>query len=155
MEELEKLASLFRTAIDLAVNASEFDNDSSFNRFPHGCCGDASDLLSQFLLENGIRTYYVCGTYRSDCPDNFQTHAWLLTKNQVIIDITGDQFKKRTGLLNYDKSVYVGKEDAFHNLFEIEDGDIHENTGLYSLGDICQPRLFELYQKINKYIPVD
>lgn len=64
-------------------------------------------MLAQFLLENGIRTYYVCGEYRDGSFENFRSHAWLLANNQIIIDITGDQFR------------------------------------------MCQPRLIELYNKLD------
>lgn len=99
-------------------------------------------------MENGIRTYYVCGTYIDDSFDNLQSHAWLLTDNHIIIDITGDQFKNNPALLNYDKSVYVGEEDDFHKLFEVAAGNIRKNISLDTLGSMCQPRLYELYRKI-------
>lgn len=152
MKDIKRLVNQFRDAIDAAKDIGEFDKDFSFYKFPRGCCGDASDLLGQFLLENGIRTYYVCGTYRDGSFENIQSHAWLLTNNQTIIDITGDQFRKNTSFLNYNKSVYVGPEDNFHRLFEVEDRNIHKNIGLDALSSMCQPRLNELYRKIIKYI---
>lgn len=127
--------------------------ESLIKTFHCGCCGDASDLLAQFLLENGIKTYYVCGTYRDGPFENFQSHAWLLADDkQIIIDITGDQFRDNADFSNYNKSVYVGPEDNFHKLFEVEDRDVHENIGLNSLGSVCKLRLNKLYQKITKYI---
>ena len=152
MKDIKVLVKQFRDAIDLARDAGEFYMDYSFRQFPCGCCGDTSDLLAQFLLENDIRTYYVCGTYRGGSLENFQTHAWLLTDNKTIIDITGDQFKYSPELLNYNKPVYVGREDNFHRLFEVEDRSTHENMGLDALGSMCQPRLKDLYSKIVKYI---
>jgi hypothetical protein len=152
MRDIRQLVNQFRNAIDVARDAGEFDEDYSFYKFPRGCCGDASDLLAQFLLENGVKTYYVCGTYRDGGFENFQSHAWLLTDNKIIIDITGDQFRYNIDLLNYDKSAYVGPKGDFHRLFEVEDRNIHENFGLDALGSMCQPRLRALYQKIIKYI---
>lgn len=151
MKDIKRLVNQFRDAIDIARDEGQFDTDLSFYKFPHRCCGDASDLLAQFLLENGIRTYYVYGTYRDGSFENIQTHAWLITDNQTIIDITGDQFRGKKDFLNYDKSVYVGSMDDFHRLFEFEDRNIHENIGLDALGSMCQPRLNGLYRKIIKY----
>ena len=152
MKNIKRLSKIFRNAIDLAKDAGEFDRDFSFCRFPHGCCGDASDLLAQFLLENGIRTYYICGTY-SDCSfENIQTHAWLFTDNHIIIDITGDQFKNNPIFLNYDKPIYIGVKDDLHSLFVVENRNVRENNGLNALGSMCQPRLNELYQKIINFI---
>lgn len=152
MKDIKRLANQFRNAVDAARDAGEFDKDFSFNNFPCGCCGDASDLLAQYLLDHGIRTYYVCGTYSNGHFENIQSHAWLVTDDQIIIDITGDQFRNNSEFLYYDKTVYVGTKNIFHDLFRIEDRDIHENRGLNSLGGMCQSRLNELYNKITKYI---
>ena len=153
LKNIKYIASQYRSAIDKTLAMGEFDNDFSFNRFPRGCCGDASDLLAQYLLDNGIKTYYVCGNYYYDEPTKgAQSHAWLQTEDKTIIDITGDQFKDYSAFLNYDVSVYVGPGDEFHRLFEVEDRDVHENMGLEALGSICRPRLRELYWKIVKFI---
>ncbi|WP_160684330.1 transglutaminase domain-containing protein [Clostridium sp. C2-6-12] len=152
MKDIMRLAKQFRDAIDAARKARDFDKDLSFNEFPRGCCGDTSDLLAQYLLENGIETNYVCGTYRDGSFENSQTHAWLLTDNNIIIDITGDQFKYDADFLNYNESVYVGVEDDFHRLFEVEKRDCHDNYGVDNLGCFSQPRLNKLYRKIIKYI---
>lgn len=153
MDNLKRLAENFRIAIDKAKNEGEFKNDLIFYDFPSGCCGDASDLLAEFLLRKGIQTTYVGGTfYYNNEECDLQSHAWLFTKDHTIIDITGDQFKYDSALLNYDIPVYVGEEDDFHKLFEEEDRDIHIHDGISALGDGCQYRLWKLYQKILKYI---
>jgi len=153
LKDIKYLATRFRVAIDKALAMGEFDKDFSFNRFPHGCCGDASYLLAQYLLDNSIKTNYVCGNYYYNDPTrNAQSHAWLWTDDKTIIDITGDQFKSDSTFLKYCVSVYVGPEDEFHRLFEVNDRDVHENMGLEALGSICQPRLSRLYRKIVRYI---
>lgn len=152
MKDIKRLVKQFRDATNVARDAGEFYRDFSFYKFPNGCCGDTSDLLAQFLLENGIRTCYVCGIFINDSFDNLQSHAWLLTDNHTTIDITGDQFKDNPALLYYHKSVYVGEEDDFYKLFEVADRNICENIGLDISGGMCQPRLYELYGKILKFI---
>ena len=114
MKYIEQLATQFRKAIDMALEAGEFDNDSIYRRFPRACCGDTSDLLAQYLLDKGIKTDYVCGMYWGKTDGNGQFHAWLMVDKCIIIDITGDQFSGRSTFLNYDKSVYVGEGDDFH-----------------------------------------
>ena len=37
---------------------------------------------------------------------------WLTLEDDDIVDITGDQYKDRSGSLYYDLPVYVGKMDA-------------------------------------------
>jgi hypothetical protein len=150
MKEIEQLSKQFRDAIDIARDEGEFNMDS-FCLFPLGCCGDASDLLARFLLENDIKTYYVGGTYRDGLFENTQSHAWLLTENQTIIDITGDQFKDNPLFLNYNQSVYIGAENNFYRLFDVDNIYIYE--GIAAMGEGCQDRLNELYGKIIKYIP--
>lgn len=153
MLNLKDFASKYRFAIDKAITAGGFNGDFSFCDFPRGCCGDASVLLAQYLLVNGIKTYYVCGNFYYDNPSGgAQSHAWLWTEDKTIIDITGDQFKNNSTFLNYNVPVYVGPMDRFHKLFEVEDRDFHENIGLEAVGSICLPRLSKLYSTINKYI---
>jgi hypothetical protein len=149
--EITKLTLQFRNAIEAALYNGHFDNDFSFHKFPRGCCGDTCDLLAQYLLEHGIRTFYVCGTY----GDSFYekgTHAWLETDNKIIIDITGDQFVLNPNLLNNDIAVYVGGKSKFYSLFHVEERDIHQTCGIDNLGHFCQPRLRNLYSIIQRYL---
>lgn len=148
----KKLVQNFRDAIDEAKANGEFNDDISFHKFPCGCCGDASDLLAEFLLKNGIKTYYVCGTYRDGSFDEMQSHAWLETEDGMIIDITGDQFRYNPNFMNYSETVYIGERDAFHILFEVEKRDVKKNYGLKPSGNRCQQRLYELYNTIMKHI---
>lgn len=152
MDNIKQLALQFRKAIELALENGEFDGDKMYRRFPHACCGDTSDLLAQFLLDKGIKTDYVCGTYWGDSAENGQSHAWLIVDNHIIIDITGDQFKGVATFLNYNKSVYVGEMDQFHRLFHVEECDVHEHHGLSALGNFCASRLWMMYRTILKYI---
>lgn len=145
------MAIKFRSAIEEAQNDGQFDLDSQFSRFPKGCCGDTAALLGQFFIENGIESYYVWG---SCCLDKFaqgtQTHAWLLVDG-LIVDITGNQFSDRFSLY-YDKKVYVGTEDEFHNLFQVEKRNVYIFMGLEGYNKIYKLRLLEVYGKIKKYI---
>ena len=126
--EIQKLSSLalkFRKAIENSQTDKYFKNDCNFRDFPYGCCGDASDLLAEFLMsEYHIPTLYVCGYYYyTDLTALPQSHAWLKRKD-IIIDITGDQFHDRSEFFNYNSPVYVGKLDAMHELFVVKQRDI-------------------------------
>lgn len=112
--EIQRLALEFRQAIDLAQKNGKFVSDITFYSFPHGCCGDACYLLGQYLLEHDIESTYVCGNYYYDNPEEgAQSHAWILV-NELIVDITGDQFNLYEEFINYNIPVCVGKIDAFH-----------------------------------------
>jgi len=154
MHNIELLAHRFRNAIESGISASDPDivTDICFSQFPEGCCGDASELLAQFLLDHNIKTYYVCGTYGDESFENMQSHAWLLTEDFMIVDITGDQFRNDSRFFFYKHSVYYGKDDAFHKLFDGEDREIRESSGLSNLEIFAQIRLVELYKSICKYL---
>lgn len=150
-QRVEQLASEFRTAIENAKAAGEFEFDFSFSQFPRACCGDTSDLLGQYLLENKIKSTYVCGNRYFDNPEEgTQSHAWLLVDG-LIVDITGDQFINNSLYYNYSIPVYVGTGDAFHFLFEVEERNVHEFCGIENYDRMCRLRLFDLYNKIKKY----
>lgn len=151
MKEIEQLAIQFRKAMDRAFLNGEFENDTiCFFRFPHGCCGDASYLLAKYLLDHGIETQYVCGTHyvwgEEEYPDS-QSHAWLLDRGENIIDITGDQFSNDSEYNFYNLTTYYGKLDEFHNLFEVEQRDIH---GYFDIS--ADSRLMRIYKAILKYL---
>ena len=90
MKEVKQFATQFRRAIDLALEAGEFDNDSIYRRFPRACCGDTSDLLAQYLLDKGIKTDYVCGTYWgkpsviSSLYGNRNTHLFYSQNGEIL-----------------------------------------------------------------------
>lgn len=148
---IKQLAIQFRSAIEDAMNDGQFDDDFSFYKFPKGCCGDTCELLAQYLLDHHIKTDYVCGHYGSSF-ETMGTHAWLQTDNNIIIDITGDQFRSIPELMNNNIPVYVDYKSKFYNLFDVEKRDIHPTNGIDSLGPFCQPRLKKLYSTILMYI---
>lgn len=151
MNRIEYLATEFRYAIEDAINAGEFDDDINFHRFPCGCCGYASDFLAKYLYQHKITTWYISGVY----PKEGQQHTWLQTEGMLIIDITGDQFKRHRGVLHYEKSVYVGEADSFHRLFKTQSPIIGYQEPIIDWFGETQPqrRYGERYEKIAKYLP--
>jgi hypothetical protein len=76
----------------------------SFERFPYRSCGDSSNLLGEWLTEQGVSGLeYVCGEF-----DHEKSHAWL-ELDGLIIDITPDLFEAGPG------PVYVGESQSFHS----------------------------------------
>lgn len=152
MENIKNLVFRFRNAIDCAKENGETDSMRFFEKFPTGCCGETSDFLGHFLLEHGIQTSYICRS----CPpqneeENSQHHAWLLFKDNIIIDITGDQFKDEKNFLNYNLPIYIGLTDDFHNLFTYEDIK-RKSVFLNELNTINDYMFFDVYNKITKYL---
>lgn len=109
------LALHFRNAIDSALKNHEFDE--VFSNFPIGCCDYASELLGRYLFEHDIYTYSINKQYLYG--EDAYNHTWLFLEkdNNIIIDITGDQFCNKDSQLYYCNPVYVGPIDDFHKLF--------------------------------------
>lgn len=125
---IEPLIYNFRCAIEAAKANNE--PGELFRKFPTGQCGHTSDILAQYLIDNGISSImYVCGTYYGDDWDDRYSHAWLVVEGAVI-DITGDQFKNHKKPLSFDLPVYIGPMSDFHRLFEVDPGGMCEHHGL-------------------------
>lgn len=152
MEQINVLVKRFRDAIDRAKAAGRFEKEVCFKGFPYYCCGDTSDLLGHYLLSHGIYTDYVCGHRYSEDYDCNVSHAWLMLENNMIIDITGDQFSDNPAFLDYSKKVYIGEIDVFHKLFTVEKLDVRKSVPLCDLGCLNPARLPGIYDIIMEYI---
>lgn len=119
MQKLVELSTNFRAAIEQAKYDGRFAKDQCFRNFPNGCCGIASELLGRYLSDFGFNITYVCGTYYVSSPDERQSHAWLEINGEIIVDITGDQFRFNQDLMCFNIPVYVGKSNRFYKLFEV------------------------------------
>ena len=131
MGDIERIAKAFRKAVEIAIINNE--KGDYFERFPYGQCGTTSDMLAQYYIDNGFKhVMYVNGIFNSGSINQGIAHTWLLI-DDVIVDITGDQFKeKEYPPIKFDKTVYVGKETDFHKQFDINHGSFHEHNGLDS-----------------------
>lgn len=144
-EYIKQLARSFRSAIEKAKQEHDLVGDAVFSRFPCGCCGDTCDLLAHFFNEYNIEAIYICGTNYVDDPFDSQSHAWLLINGELIVDITGDQFKFKKRFYNFNQEVFVGLSDPFYELFEV---DPRRDVREYCLTE----RLKFLYPRIIKHI---
>lgn len=156
MNKMEILVRQFRLALDTAWEDGMFRKLYPFNNFPNDCCGHTCDLLSQYLLEHGIETKQVNGTYIND---NQWHHVWLITENGIVIDITGDQFIGKLVTEEEVDIVHVGEESAIHKLFCInrhEESvtnftDPNEYMDFGGRPSAYQQRLIDVYEILNSY----
>ena len=120
MQKIKELSIKFRSAIDNAKNDGSFMADQCFINYPRGCCSITSELLAKFLIDNGVDGTITCmyGTYYDDSLGR-PSHSWLRINNDLVVDITGDQFEFYPRPINFNESVYVGPYTGFHRLFEI------------------------------------
>lgn len=125
LDKERHLCSAFRKGIEIAKARGEYSRDAMFNNFPVGCCGEASRMLSLYLLEQGIRSRYVCARYYDSEIGGYSPHAWLNLEHDCIADITGDQFRFSQDLGGYCERCYVGPVDYFHSRvmqdFDVDD----------------------------------
>lgn len=83
-------------------------------------------MLECYLEENGVPSLtHVWG----ENPDSEETHAWIRIRDDLIIDITLDQFSKSF------PPVYIGKPLAIHKEFSLleeseSNSDIDDNLEL-------------------------
>jgi hypothetical protein len=154
--EIRRHAQSFREGIERAVKSGSISSrttKSTMPYFPKGCCEVASDLLAQYLLENGIHTKSVHGEYDYDDWENKFPHTWLETDEGVIIDITADQFLGKNAFNTFSLlPCYVGLDREFYSLFN-EDYREEVFQGLRSCdGDFYRRNVDPLYEIILKHI---
>lgn len=158
IREIKYLASRFRRGIERAHEERLF-REQPFLDFPNACCGDAPELLAQYLMDNvsgqSISCRCVYGTYRYDDFENFFGHSWLVVDGLYIVDITADQRQfKNDSIFPQDamQSCYVGTNSKFHSMFEIEPFQCRQFYGLRNLSEFSYQRMKELYDVILKCI---
>lgn len=126
--DLEGLVFNFRKAIEAAQANNE--PGEFFRKFPVGQCGNTSDILAQYFIDNGIGPItYVNGTYYGDDYEDRWAHTWLVVYG-LVIDITGDQFSDKAEPLKNDVPIYIGPMTEYYQLFEIGPGGECEHSGL-------------------------
>lgn len=161
IDEIKYLALHFRTGVENAHKNRLFKSQP-FNDFPNACCGDAPELLAQYLIDHDIDQSIDCrivnGTYRYDDFENIFGHSWLVVDGTYIVDITADQrqFKDET-IFPQDavQPCFVGINSEFHSVFEIEPFQCREFYGIHNLGDYSYHRMKVLYDTILNCIDKD
>jgi hypothetical protein len=119
--EIERIARRMRMAID---SFAPEELPQSLTNFPIGACGDAARLLGAFLADEGYTGFnYICGERGKHEDNTWTSHAWL-AREELIVDITADQFPDAPS------KVIVIRNSKWHQKFEIT---------LTSLGDFRDP----------------
>jgi hypothetical protein len=124
-DNLKVLCANFREAI---LKTYGKDLSCNLRDFPKGCCQIVSAMLMKYLMDNGyMNIKYVYG------EKGVLTHTWLQI-NDIIIDITADQFNSEDNLI---KPIIVELNSEWHKQYdkkEIMDFEyFHNNIKLYHL----------------------
>lgn len=152
IQEIQEIAFKFRKSVDDAFEYGALGPDYPFNNFPQECCDDMCDLFGQLLFEKGVLIYKVHGIYRYDNWAHQYSHVWLTLEDGTIIDLTGDQYKDDSIMLNYDIPCYVGKEKGLYKLFPKKERKLYPYYGIDNYGnEKARKRLWKLYDIILSF----
>ena len=136
-----KLASEFRRALDIVVSKGEYGRLSLFVGFPNGCCTYTSDLLAEYLIENGIQRERI-QVLNSTASKGYYTHCWLMIDGKHYLDITGDQFSNKPYYKKYSPicdCCFVPKDTYFFERFANKSLKSSCNVGIITYsGDVSE-----------------
>lgn len=151
-EEIKKLATQFREAIELVVEKKYYGNLRIFSSFPRGCCTYTSALLATYLIENGINVCLI----KTLCFNSIEiSHSWLLIGNDIYLDITADQFIDNSyfeGYKDIPKCVFVNKGEYIYKKFNEREIQIDEKSGIYAYSGEISIQLTKMYNAILQEI---
>jgi len=140
IQQIEKAAIEFRNAIE----ACSSELGISFQSFPKGSCGDATDLLGTYLIENGLGNFsYFYGDVSSKVNNIWSSHAWLQL-DELVVDITADQFPEIS------QKVMVCSKSEWHTTLNGKFSHIAD----YRLINAPSINLDAIYKKIISHITV-
>lgn len=116
VSELKTVATLMREMIENVVSESTYV-DIELQRFPSGACEVSSVILGLYLKEKyDVNVVQSVGKRPSpECEYSENNHVWLTVNENVVVDITADQFD------DFSSKVFVGRNSAFHDTFEVYD----------------------------------
>lgn len=127
-----QLASEFRHALKIVASKGEYGRLSIFAAFPKGCCTYSSDLLAEYLMENGIERDRI-QILNSQASKGYDTHCWLMIDEMYYLDITGDQFSNKPNYKKYSPipdCCFVPKETDFFECFINKSLNSSYNVGI-------------------------
>ncbi len=112
IERIEQLAHRLRSVIEAVPRQ---DLPVGMRSFPKGACGNSAILLGAYFTNFGIEGFvYVQGKRGSRKDNNHASHAWLSREN-LAVDITADQFSDAPG------PVIVADPSPWHQTFRAKE----------------------------------
>ncbi len=154
---LRRIAQSFRDAVD--AGKAKPEPYIFFQKFPTGQCGYTTEFLAKYLSSIGYTNMiYETGVYYWDDweqnPDHEPNqHTWLLV-DELVIDITGDQFRYYDEPIKNCTPVYVGPKTPYYDLFEVHPCGRFPTNG-YDPNSPMGKDLDTWYQVIMDYLSED
>ncbi len=106
--------------------------------FPKGACMPASILLGTYLLEQGFKNVNIAIGQESDST---QTHVWIIWNNDIVIDLTYNQF-----FPDFD-GPYIGAPTAFHKNYSDNFSSSKAECYYYDEGEKAHSKFKELMDR--------
>lgn len=149
--EIKFWAQKFRNALDKTFPPHNGE-EHPFHHFPKECCDDVCDLFGQFLFERNEPVWKAFGKYYPDSGESPYPHVWIKLKDGTVVDLTGDQYKDNSTMLNYNNPCYVGQPNQLHQLFLSDEIKYEPYYGIDNyINDIVPKRLWAIYNKVMQY----
>lgn len=150
INEIELLAFEFRIALDAVVNQKQYGRLSIFSTFPKECCRYTSDLLAEYLINNGVKRERLCMAESQTIKYKY-THCWLIIDRKYCLDITADQFNDKLYFNGYKPipSCCVKLNGTYlYELFDDEKTTYMYNVGIDTYGGDIPYKLDVVYNAV-------
>lgn len=131
IKDIETLALEFREALDVVVSKKQYGRLSMFSAFPKECCRYTSDLLAEYLINNGVKRERLCMA-ESETIKYQYTHCWLIIDRKYCLDITADQFNDKRYFNEYKPIPFCCVKLNGTYLYELFDDK--KTTYIYNIG---------------------
>lgn len=133
IDQIRFYSEKFRRGLDLCPKRLL---SIAFQDFPHGSCGDASLHLAKYFEDSGLKDFEYVSEEFYDSTRRYWSHAWL-EKENLIIDITMDQFEDR------DETVFISSDKTWHERYKIK----HRRLAEFDVG-----HLFLDYRQVSEWL---
>lgn len=151
IEFLKEIVFEFREALEEVVDKRLYGQLSIFGRFPNECCRYASDLLAEYIMQQGVPMKYIQMIQGESHKEGY-THCWLLIDNLLFVDITADQFNGKRYFKEYEPipSCYVAPRDisSVHECFNNPSAQKIYNVGIDSYSGVISAKLQKVYNAV-------
>ena len=154
---IEEFAYEFREALDIIKDKGPHAGFYNLRFFPDGFCGPASDLLAEYLMDNGIKKERIQHVSCSRCVGGY-SHCWLVIDDSLVVDITADQFNQKRHFNKYGcipKCCLVPQNTYIYKLFDVRKEDYTHNIGINSYQGDMFSRLRIIYDAALQIITND
>jgi hypothetical protein len=146
------LAHKFRNALEIMQKEHLYGRSQLFQSFPKGCCTYASDLLAEYLQDNGVPVKFI--ESREMSKAHF-SHCWIILEDSTIVDITADQFNRNIYFRDFGPIPKCIVESSEYPLYSLFDRKIDKsvNYGIKSYSNECiQQQLRDIYNIVIRII---